>query len=71
VYPKDFIEKAMSNTPCGTKNVLKGKHPNGVPLVVIGYRYSTKTTLVFVIPEDAGRWMMLLMVPLLSLLHSR
>jgi hypothetical protein len=34
--------------------VLKGTAPNGVDLIAIGYRYSTKTTLFFVATADAG-----------------
>jgi hypothetical protein len=65
LHPNDFIEKAMSNMPGRTKIVLKGNHPNGVPLVAIGYRYSMKMTLFFIMMEDAGRWMLLFMVLLL------
>jgi hypothetical protein len=36
LYSKDFVEDAMMGTPGGTNIVLKGKHPNRVPLV---YRY--------------------------------
>jgi hypothetical protein len=39
LYPNDFIEEAIAGTSCGTRNVLKGKHPNGVPLVAFVYRY--------------------------------
>jgi hypothetical protein len=52
---KDFIKDAMTGMPGGTKIVLKRKHPNGVPLVAVGYRYSLKTTLFFVITYDACR----------------
>jgi hypothetical protein len=47
LYPKDFIEEAMAGTPGGMKIVMKGKHPNGLPLTSFGYRYSLKTMLFF------------------------
>jgi len=34
--------------------VLMGTYPNGVPLIALGYWYSTKTTLFFVFHSDAG-----------------
>ena len=34
--------------------VLTGTHPNGVPLIVLGYQYSTITTLFFVFHSDTG-----------------
>jgi hypothetical protein len=34
--------------------VLKGKAPNDVELLAIGYRYSTKTAFLFVTTIDAG-----------------
>jgi hypothetical protein len=53
-YSKTFIEEQMAATPGGPSIVMKDTHPNGVPLIVIGYRYSTRTTLFFVMTEDAG-----------------
>jgi hypothetical protein len=44
----------MASTPGETSIVLKGTYPNGVPLVAIGYRYSTRMTLYFVMMEDSG-----------------
>jgi hypothetical protein len=41
IYPKTFIEEEMVTTLGGTSIVLKGTHPNGIPLVASGYRYST------------------------------
>ena len=38
----------------GVHIVLMGTHPNGVPLIALGYQYSTKTTLFFVFHSDAG-----------------
>jgi hypothetical protein len=44
----------MENTPGGTPIVLNGTHPHGKSLIAIGYEYSTRTTLFFVMMEDAG-----------------
>jgi hypothetical protein len=51
---KKYIEKALENAPGGVHIVLKGTAPNGVDLIAIGYRYSTKTTLFFVATANAG-----------------
>jgi hypothetical protein len=37
LYPKVFIEEHMASTPGCASIVLKGTHPNGVPIVAIGY----------------------------------
>ena len=34
--------------------VLTGTHANGVPLIALGYRNSTKTTIFFIFHSDAG-----------------
>ena len=54
LFPKKFIADTLDGMPGGVKIVLKGTAPNEVPLVAIGYRYSTKTSLFFVTTEDAG-----------------
>ena len=54
LFPKSFITDALENAPGGVHIVLKGTAPNGIDLVAIGYRYSTKTTLFFVATADAG-----------------
>ncbi|MGH7973928.1 MAG: hypothetical protein ACREBR_00280 [bacterium] len=54
LFPKKDIEAILKNNPGGVHIVLKGKHPNGVPLVAIGYKYNSKTVLHFVMTEDAG-----------------
>jgi hypothetical protein len=54
IYPKDFISEQMVNTPGGPSIVLKGTLPNGTLLIAMGYRYSTRTTLFFMMTEDAG-----------------
>ena len=53
LFPKDYISKALENAPGGTHIVMKATHQE-VPLVAIGYRYSSRKTLHFVITEDAG-----------------
>jgi hypothetical protein len=40
--------------PGGVHIVLKGTAPNGIELIALGYRYSTKTTLFFVAAMKAG-----------------
>ena len=57
LFPKKFIADTLDGMPGGVKIVLKGTAPNEVPLVAIGYRYSTKTSLFFVTTEDAGNMM--------------
>ena len=54
LFPKDYIDKALEDAPGGVHIVLSGTAPNGVQLIALGYRYSTKTTLFFVATADAG-----------------
>ncbi len=54
LYPKEYIEKFLENTPGGVRIVLKGNAPNGVELIAIGYQYSTKATLFFGATANAG-----------------
>ena len=44
----------LSEAPGGIHIVLKGKAPNGVPLVAVGYCYNAKTKLYSVMMEVAG-----------------
>jgi len=53
LFPKKFIESALEDAPGGVWIVLEATH-EGVPLIAIGYRYSTRTTLHFVATKDAG-----------------
>jgi len=53
LFPKKFIESALADSPGGVRIVLEAIH-DGVPLIAIGYRYSTRTTLHFVATKDAG-----------------
>ena len=43
----------LKDAPGGTHIVLTGKGPKGTPLMAIGYRYSSKSTLFCVCTEDA------------------
>ena len=54
LYPKEFITDALDKAPGGTHIVLKGCHPNGNNLVAVGYRYSSRKTLFFIMTEGAG-----------------
>ena len=54
LYPKKFIEERLKGCPGGIHIVLKGRHPTGPILIAIGYRYSSKKTLFFVMTENAG-----------------
>jgi len=49
LFPKDYIEKALEDAPGGVQTA-----PNGIELIALGYRYSTKTTLFFVATANAG-----------------
>jgi len=52
-YPKKFIEDTLKDAPGGVWIVLESIH-EGIPLIAIGYRYSTRTTLFFVATKNAG-----------------
>ena len=54
LFPKKFIEDALANTPGGVHVVLRGRHPNGKTLYALGYRYSSKKTLSFIMTDGAG-----------------
>ena len=53
LYPKEFITETLKGMPGGIHVVLKGNH-DGIDLVAIGYRYSSKKTLFFIMTENAG-----------------
>ncbi len=53
LFPKKFIQDSLKDAPGGVWIVLQSTY-QGVPLVAIGYRYSTRTTLHFVATKDAG-----------------
>jgi hypothetical protein len=48
--PKEFMAGALEVAPGGVHILLKGKALNDVDMLAIGYRYSTKTTLLFLLP---------------------
>ncbi len=54
LFPKEFIEKALKDVPGGVYIILEGTTKDEVPLVALGYRYSQKTTLFFVLTENSG-----------------
>ena len=54
LFPKTFIESSLEGAPGGVHIVLEGIHPNGHKLVAIGYRYSSRKTLMFVMSAKAG-----------------
>jgi hypothetical protein len=53
LLPKCFIEEKLRDAPGGVWIVMESTH-QGVPLVTLGYRYSTRTTLFFVATKDSG-----------------
>jgi hypothetical protein len=58
LYPKEFIEDALKNAPGGVFIVLEGTTKDEVPLVALGYRYSRKKILFFVLTKNAGSTML-------------
>ena len=54
LFPKDFIEEVLKEAPGGVHIVLKATTRDEVNLVAVGYRYSRKTILHFVLTENAG-----------------
>jgi hypothetical protein len=53
LFPKKFIEDMLKDAPGGVWIVLQSTF-QGIPLILIGYCYSTHTTLHFVTTKDAG-----------------
>jgi hypothetical protein len=41
LFWKDFIETALKDAPCGVHILLEGTTDDEVPLVALGYRYSS------------------------------
>jgi hypothetical protein len=54
LFPKNFIEEALKEAPGGVHIVLKSTTMDEVNLIAVGYRYSHKTILHFVLRENAG-----------------
>jgi len=53
-FPKDFIEEALKEAPGGVHILLEGTTQNEVLSVALGYRYSRKTVLHFVLTRNGG-----------------
>lgn len=53
-FPKDYIEEALKDAPGGVHILLEGTTQDEVKLIALGYRYSRKTALHFVLTENAG-----------------
>ena len=53
LFPKQFVESALKDAPGGVQIVLKTRYRNQT-LIALGYRYSRKTTLLFVMTDKAG-----------------
>ena len=54
LYPKEYIDNTLKDCPGGVSIVLKGRHENGHTLIAVGYRYSSKKTLFFIMTDGAG-----------------
>jgi hypothetical protein len=52
-FPKKFIEETLKEATGGVWIILESIR-DGIPLIAIGYRYSTRTTLFFVATKNAG-----------------
>jgi hypothetical protein len=53
-FQKEYIEEALKDAPGGVHILLEGTTENEVPLLALGYRYSRKTVLHFVLTKNAG-----------------
>jgi hypothetical protein len=53
LYPKAFIKEALKEAPEGVHIVLEGMTQCEIPLIAIGYRYSRKTILFFLLTKGA------------------
>jgi hypothetical protein len=54
LFPKEFIEETLKEAPGGMHIVLQGTTKDEVNLVAMGYKYSRKTILHFVLTKNAG-----------------
>jgi hypothetical protein len=54
LFPKEFIETALKDAPGGVNILLEGTTNDEVPFVALGYRYSHKTILFFVLTKNGG-----------------
>ncbi len=53
LYPKSFIKEALNDDLGGVHIALEGTKYE-VPLVAVGYRYSQKTILFFIMTKNSG-----------------
>ena len=53
LFPKDYIEDKLKDAPGGTHIVLKATYQE-VDIIAVGYRYSSKKTLHFILTSDGG-----------------
>ena len=54
LYPKNFIQNALSGMPGGVHITLTAVHPTtGIKLVACGYKYNIKNTSFFLSTEGA------------------
>jgi hypothetical protein len=53
-FPKDYIESDLKEIPGGVHIMLEGTTKDEAPLVAVGYRYSRKTILFFVLTKNGG-----------------
>ena len=54
LFPKAFIEETLKDAPGGVHIALEGKPQCEVTLIAVGYRYSRKTVLFFLLTKNAG-----------------
>jgi len=54
LFPKDYIEEALKQAPGSIHILLDGMIQDEVKVIALGYRYSQKTVLHFVLTEMAG-----------------
>ena len=54
MFPKEYIEEASKDAPGGVHILLEGVTKDEVSLVALGYRYSRKTVLHFVLTKNGG-----------------
>jgi hypothetical protein len=54
LFPKEYIEEALKDAPGGVHILLEGMTKDEVLLVALGYQYSQKTVLHFVLTKNGG-----------------
>ena len=53
LFPKDYIEDKLKDAPGCTHILLKATYQD-VDLIAVGYRYSSKKLLHFILTRDTG-----------------